>query len=741
MMAGSISDNSFSSPTPSTDSRQRRLLSSSRSSRSIHSSPAGKSIMKKPQSISVKNLMGGNNSFNDSYSSTSTSTSSINNIRLRRRRSLEITPPTTPRTPKTPTKASAILVGAEAKIQNIMNEKKVKQGRRSDIRKSLDSAILLDNDNDNNISGPQSPNAKQRREKQDNELKSPRSRIMVRSRSVVVVDDDDSQLNSSIEGSYELKPESRKILVRSKSTVVDSNNEYRNETAAKKSGVERRLRHRSKSRTRDGTRDRSKSRSKDTRDRSKSRTRDGTRDRSKSRPRDTRDRSKSRPRDGTQLRSVDPNSSTSTRRLRRHRSRSSSKGADTVRDSDRRRARSLSRGADAVRDSDRRSRKSKSGDDNDNGVDDNDDDNSVATSATNTTAASRRGRRPPRQKTQRESDNDDDDDDDTKSVGSIKSVVSRESAASGITSKRGRRPKGVLNTRSTQKISSDHSNQKISLDDTSNNRSSQNKKILLSSPGPDTRKHKDKNKMAQSMSSLDYHFESHSPISSHLESDNNLRGVKHLSIVDEEKSIDMSRTGSMDKSQQSILLQFDPTTENGVQTVNQTKAKKTSETIRRSDGTKSKFEISELAGLPTFERTKQQQQQQYQHGSESNRSMLSNTCSDGSDSVEGQHGSRPPSFLSLGKPRLSITRSSPDSHQNPGETPEEAKTTGSNNNNKWSLSTQDIGNNLQAKKSAFFQRVQKSKLQVTDGFMNRPSMDRTSLSHQALDDDDDSVGY
>merc|ERR1740133_318572 len=249
---------------------------------------------------------------------------------------------------------------------------------------SLNSAILLDNDNDNNSSkdeggasnedkekedvaveadslildevdedtpkrgvrkhhslstqlrrrsgGPLSPYAKQRRENQDNEIQSPRSR-MVRARSerqqtssnkddtVLVVDDDDSQCNNSIEGgSYELKPESTKIKVRSKSTATYNNNEDKNETAAKKSGAERSLRHRSKSRSRDGTRDRSKSR-----------TRYGARD-----------RSKSRLRDGTQSRAIDPNSSTSARRLRRHRSRSSSRGADTVGDSDRRRARSSS---------------------------------------------------------------------------------------------------------------------------------------------------------------------------------------------------------------------------------------------------------------------------------------------------------------------------------------------------------------------------------------------------------------
>ena len=43
--------------------------------------------------------------------------------------------------------------GAAAKIQNVINAKKVKQGRKSDVRKSLNSAILLDNDNDNDNNG------------------------------------------------------------------------------------------------------------------------------------------------------------------------------------------------------------------------------------------------------------------------------------------------------------------------------------------------------------------------------------------------------------------------------------------------------------------------------------------------------------------------------------------------------------------------------------------------------------
>lgn len=50
------------------------------------------------------------------------------------------------------------------------------------------------------------------------------------------------------------------------------------------------------------------------------------------------------------------------------------------------------------------------------------------------------------------------------------------------------------------------------------------------------------------------------------------------------------------------MLQFDPTKQNHVRSVDQDKAKKSSETIHGLNGTKSTLEISELAGLPTFER-------------------------------------------------------------------------------------------------------------------------------------------
>jgi hypothetical protein len=69
-----------------------------------------------------------------------------------------------------------------------------------------------------------------------------------------------------------------------------------------------------------------------------------------------------------------------------------------------------------------------------------------------------------------------------------------------------------------------------------------------------------------------------------------------LSQVTEERSNDDSAES------QPVLLQFDPTSGNHVRSVNQDKAKKTSEFIQGLHGTTSNLEISKLAGLPTFEK-------------------------------------------------------------------------------------------------------------------------------------------
>jgi len=86
-------------------------------------------------------------------------------------------------------------------------------------------------------------------------------------------------------------------------------------------------------------------------------------------------------------------------------------------------------------------------------------------------------------------------------------------------------------------------------------------------------------------------------LGSHLESERDSRTLDKddLSQVTEEQS-NSSAQG------QPILLQFDPTSDNHVQSVNQDNAKKTSGTIHGSNGTKSRLEIAELGGLPTFEK-------------------------------------------------------------------------------------------------------------------------------------------
>lgn len=109
------------------------------------------------------------------------------------------------------------------------------------------------------------------------------------------------------------------------------------------------------------------------------------------------------------------------------------------------------------------------------------------------------------------------------------------------------------------------------------------------SPGTKKPKKRTKTKKAsQEELCLGNHLESERSIKPSLENDN-------LSQVTEERSHDGSRG-------QQILLQFDPTNENLVRSVNQDNAKKTSEFIYGLHGTESKLEISELAGLPTFEK-------------------------------------------------------------------------------------------------------------------------------------------
>merc|ERR1712238_446613 len=96
------------------NSSRRRLTSSPR-----------KITTKQKQSISIKNLVGGEKNTTEVLRHNNES----NNVRYLNQRS------------------TSAVEGAEAKIQDIIQAKKVKQGRRSDIRKSLDSVLLDENKN------------------------------------------------------------------------------------------------------------------------------------------------------------------------------------------------------------------------------------------------------------------------------------------------------------------------------------------------------------------------------------------------------------------------------------------------------------------------------------------------------------------------------------------------------------------------------------------------------------------
>lgn len=618
----------------------------------------------------------------------------------------------------TPTTIKARAIdSAETKIQNTIQAKKVKQRRRNDISKSLDSAMLagdIQEENNNKIEAVQEgeesmalndinegegrirdssqQHQRMRRRRQSPSVKRrnitrDQRQSMVKTRSISSlqvkgeeeerqrsssIDGDDTDLNvtspSQLEGLQTLEQvqKLKSTKVRSKSSIDGDDSEINtNETRSRQ--------HRSKS---------------------------------QSRPRDA--RSRSRPRDA---RSVDPK-----RRLRLNRS--GSRGPHAVRD--------RSKGPIGSRRSRSKPRPRSHDDD-----DDDDNDKSVASlMSTATSATAKRGRRP-RQKTHRnvgdgssddnDYDNDHDhdkDDDDMKSVTSAKSIGSRMSSASGnaATHRRGQRP-----------ASSRHLSRKTPTNNETYHPDSSNSSFETGTDGenplhsPVTDNPKCKKILAQSTSSLGNHFEVNPPLGRHLKSDKKKQEKDTLSIV-EERSTESSRFSCMNS--QPILLQFDPTNKNLVRTVDQTTAKKTSETIHQSDGTKSKFEISELDDLPTFE--KPYSSCEFSESdiptTESPGSMLSSN-DDGGSSVEGGYGSKSSSFLSLVSKKPVSSKSSQSSQPS---TPRQRG---------------GLGNNLQEKKLAFMQRVQKGKADVAERLKKSQGIRLGGRgAHQALDDDDDSIG-
>ena len=384
------------------------------------------------------------------------------------------------------------------------------------------------------------------------------------------------------------------------------------------------------------------------------------------------------------------------------------------------RHRSLSRGSDAIRDNHRRS--TLDGGDDDDKDNDNDDLLSVVTSAT---IKSKRGRRP-RQKKQNRGVHDDAANnqyqhkatfDDRNNLGSSISVacVCQDDAADDILSvvtsttttatksRRGRRPH--------QKIHRDTEIARAESSSSSNNNNNTNDDAKsLESCNMNKREERSK------------HLRKKNPqLSHHILSNNRLK--QQLSNV-EEATIESSGTP--------ILLQFDPTIENLVQTVNQSSAKKVSEKIRRADGTESEFHIKEVKGLPTFERKQQRDKDAdvvnstndlsaNKNFEESNRSILSsNTYNGGGGAHENWNKL---AFLSLGKPKSLLSthdgdsKSSMDSCQYPTEASEEGNET---NYSRWQRTAGELGNNLQVTRSKIKDRIQKGKL------LNRPLTDDTT---------------
>jgi len=203
-----------------------------------------------------------------------------------------------------------------------------------------------------------------------------------------------------------------------------------------------------------------------------------------------------------------------------------------------------------------------------------------------------------------------------------------------------------------------------------------------------------------------------------------------LSVVSEKSSESSKHSGV---KAESVLLQFDPTNENLVRTVDQATAKKKKDTIRTSDGTKSKVVISQLDGLPTFEKqmSAQSLNASFLTPTESTRSM---------HSVDGCYSGDEYNDISATSFRLRVAKQG--SSGSILEMSQQSLDNSSTSNSRWPMPRSALGNNLQAKKSSFFQRVQKSKADVADRLMKHSTMNKAGMrlglaTHQALDDDDD----
>lgn len=573
-----------------------------------------------------------------------------------------------------PTKggSSGSVAGAEAKKQAIMKSKRVKEGRRSNIKSSLDS-FLQAKEKDNSEGGDfleaedveEDESLISDEEEAHQMSRSPventvhhRRRFRAKGSGENDDDGDDENLeNSSVSKSHSTKrlgrttrtidansgsSHSRRTMMIHRRNQRSSNNNRStdvNDDASVGS-------HKSRRSTRTSMRsDDCRSLAGDDENRSRRVRRDA-----RSIDRSTRDaRSVER---GQNSRSVDASS--------RHRRRSHSRGADSVRD-----ASSGAGGGGGGR-----SRSQSRGDDGNN---------------------NQAGAKIRRHRSRSRGGGDADDD---------QSVMSRKSTATSSSSRRGRRPSRPRHAKQSNRLPPSHAT-------TSHAATTNNNK--LKSPINHQLKSPTKGQQAPSKASLAKHLAS--------EDQNSKSTGKDLE--------EASETSSRDKSQV-VLLQFDPTNANLVQTVNQAKCKKTSEIIRHADGTESELQISELAGLPTFEKNSDpnfhdsaQSGMSYHEatGQASSRSLGS---LDAGSSVEGGHKKQPSFSRSSRRPTSNKSfseSSSARTSQIPGEPASEGG-----------------GRRTPSRAKSTTAVPRQRGLQATKSFIMRMNRSRGQINHQALDD-------
>jgi hypothetical protein len=301
-------------------------------------------------------------------------------------------------------------------------------------------------------------------------------------------------------------------------------------------------------------------------------------------------------------------------------------------------------------------------------------------------------RMPQRRRSQSRSKNDDDD----------RSVSSKVSHATA--SRRGRRPgKGPQS--------------KKNLLPPSQSKGTKDKKEENTASPPSSPEN-NRDYLSRSMPSLASHLDSHREQKRTVESD----------LASEASSSHFSSG-----TPQSTLLQFDPTSEDLIQAVNQTGAKKTSETFKHADGTESKFQISELAGLPTFEKPMTEEEiLALNRSTESLDAAKSDDDEDFQQSKSNMRSTLRSTVFGKSVSNMQV--------QNPGETSNEPIRRAP----RATKSSSALGSSAQppnrlppTKSMSFMQRVQNRKSQFAETMMNR-STRVIGVDHQALLEDEES---